>query len=102
MTLTGDANSLPVSLEPTAFYVLDAQDVRYEAASAVAVEDCSSDDVVMPGGSVTCSVHFTLPLVVGWDEEEGGEGYAKLYFETGGYRRVVAFEVHPSGWGTIS
>jgi hypothetical protein len=102
VTVTGDADSLPVSLEPTAFYVLDGQDVRYEAVPAVEVDDCSSDDVVTPGGSVTCSVHFTLPLVVGWDEEQGGQGYGQIFFETGGYRRWVYFKVHPSGWGTIS
>jgi hypothetical protein len=102
VTLTGDEESQAVAAGESAFYVLDKQKARYESLAAVAAEDCSSDDVVTPGGSVTCWVHFTLPVVAGWDEEEGGEGYAALYFETGGYRRVVYFQVHPSGWGTIS
>jgi hypothetical protein len=102
VTLTGDEESQAVSLGGSPFYVLDKQEARYEALAPVAEDDCSSDDVVTPGGSVTCWVHFTLPVVAGWDEEEGGEGYAVLYFETGGYRRRVYFQVHPSGWGTIS
>ena len=102
VTLTGDAESQPVALGGSAFYVLDKQKARYEPLAAVAADDCSSDDVVTPGGSVTCSLHFTLPVVAGWDEDEGGEGYAALYFETGGYRRVVYFVVRASGWGTIS
>jgi hypothetical protein len=101
VTLTGDAESQSVDLG-SAFYVLDKQKARYEPLAAVAADDCSSDDVVTPGGSVTCSLHFTLPVVAGWDEDEGGEGYAALWFETGGYRRVVYFVVRPSGWGTIS
>jgi hypothetical protein len=102
VTITGDADSQSVSLGGSAFYVLDKQKARYEALAPVDADDCSSDDVVTPGGSVTCWVRFTLPVVAGWDEEQGGEGYAALWLETGGYRRVVYFQVHPSGWGTIS
>ena len=101
VTLTGDAESLAVNLG-SAFYVLDKQDVRYEPLAPVTVDDCSSNHVVTPGGSVTCAVHFMLPLVAGWDEDEGGEGYARVYFETGGYRRFVYFKLRTSGWGTIS
>jgi hypothetical protein len=103
VTIAADADSVPVSLDPTAFYVLDDQDQRYEAHPAVAAADCSAADVVEPNGTVTCSVHFTLPLVVGYDEEGGGEGYGKLFLEVGGYRRAVYFKVHVNGgWGTIS
>ena len=96
------AESLPVSLDPSAFYVVDEQDNRYEAHAAATADDCSADDVVAANGTVSCSIHFTLPLVVGFDEP-AGEGYGKLYLEVGGYRRVVYFKVHAAGgWGTIS
>jgi hypothetical protein len=36
VTVAADADSVPVSLDPTAFYVLDDQDRRYEAHPAVA------------------------------------------------------------------
>src|SRR6185436_3903868 len=60
VTLTGDEASQAVDLG-SAFYVLDKQDARYEPLAPVTVDDCSSDDVVTPGGSVTCTVHFMLP-----------------------------------------
>ena len=102
VTVTGDAESLPVSLDPSAFYVVDEQDNRYEAHAAATADDCSADDVVAANGTVSCSIHFTLPLVVGFDEP-AGEGYGKLYLEVGGYRRIVYFKVHAAGgWGTIS
>jgi hypothetical protein len=102
VTVTGDAESIPVSLDPSSFYVLDKADNRYETQPAATLDDCSADDVVATDGTVTCWVNFTLPLVVGFDEPTG-EGYAELYLEVGGYRRVVYFKVHEGGgWGTIS
>jgi hypothetical protein len=102
VTVTGDVESLPVTLDPSAFYVLDKQDTRYEAQPAGGPDDCSADVVVTTDGTATCRIRFVLPLVVGFDEPTG-EGYGELHLEVGGYRRIVYFKVHVGGgWGTIS
>lgn len=97
-----DADSVPLALDPSLFVVIDQSLTRHPASPATAdPEDCSASLVLAPGAEVVCTVRVVLPLAVGVEPEIGGEGWARLQLEGGGYIDANDFQISDGGYGVI-
>ncbi len=97
-----EIESVALALDPASFVILDQGLARYGADPASDdPDDCAASLVLAPGAEVVCTVRFVLPLVVGAEPEIGGEGWAELLFEGGGYIDSNYFQLSASGYGVI-
>jgi hypothetical protein len=97
-----EADSVPLALDPSYFVVIDQSLTRRGANPASDdPDDCSASLVLAPGAEVVCTVRFVLPIVVGVEPEIGGEGWARLQFEGGGYIDANDFQLSDGGYGVI-
>jgi hypothetical protein len=100
--LRSKAESVPLALDPSLFVIIDQSLTRYGANPASDdPEDCSASLVLAPGAELTCTVRFVLPLVVGAEPAIGGEGWARLQLEGGGYIDANDFQLSDGGYGVI-
>ncbi|HEV7730977.1 MAG TPA: hypothetical protein VGR62_02400, partial [Candidatus Binatia bacterium] len=68
VTFQSDADSVALGLDPALFVVIDQRSTRHAASPAsVDPDDCSASLILPPGGEVTCTLRFVLPLTTGAD-----------------------------------
>jgi hypothetical protein len=94
--LKGYGDIVPVDLDPSHFYVVDAAGNRYGAEPASGPDDCTDQLTTVSGTAVTCWVTFVMPLSTAV-APEGGRSGAAVGFSAGGYGREVHFTFYPNG-----
>jgi hypothetical protein len=94
--LKGYGDIVPVDLDPSHFYVVDAEGHQYGAQAASGPEDCTDELTTISGTAVTCWVTFVMPLSTAL-APEGGRSGAAVGFAAGGYGREVPFTFYPNG-----